>query len=245
MGLGRPVRLELNAQRVTTAMHFYRSIFGWRSIPLHVPPWGSIPLIANGDRIFANEFMAMGAFAPPQWKVWLSLNVENAEIAIREGGGDPGQGFSQLGDVGLTLDAVDPAGNGFSVISLTQDPPAIDAPGDPCLVEMWGADASKHASFYADVFGLECVVTSRGAKLSDNGKPRIFFRDVPYDLPKPVWIPYFLSTGVGGDCERSRRAGAVVQVHKEIVEDIGELVVLSDPAGAYFGLVDPGKQPPE
>ncbi|NND19907.1 MAG: VOC family protein, partial [Silicimonas sp.] len=40
---------------------------------------------------------------------------------------------------------------------------------------------------------------------------------------------------------RSRRAGAVVQIHQEIIDDIGELVVLSDPAGAYFGLVDPGK----
>ena len=240
---GRPVRLELNAQRVTDAMHFYRKLFGWTSIPLHVPPWGSIPQIANGNRTFANEFMAMGAFAPPHWKIWFSADLEKAEGAVRKGGGDVGQGIYTLGDLGHLLDASDPFGINLGAIALSQEPPENDAPGDPCMAELWGSDASKHASLFADAFELEHVPTERGAKLLDNGKPRLFFRDTSFDLPKPIWIPYFLSTGVGGDCERSRRAGAIVQFHPEIVEDMGNLAVLSDPAGAYFGLVDPGKVP--
>ncbi|MEO9827122.1 MAG: hypothetical protein ABJF50_22200 [Paracoccaceae bacterium] len=238
---GRPLRLELNAQRVTDAMPFYRNLFGWTSVPLNVPPWGSIPQIANGNRVFGNEFMAMGAFASPHWKIWFSADLEKAESAVRKGGGDTGQGIYQLGDLGRILDAHDPAGNSVAAINLHQTPPANDAPGDPCLAELWGKDASKIAAFVAEVLGLECTSTSRGAKLTDNGDPRIFFRDVPYDLPKPIWVPYFLSAGVGGDCERSQRAGAVVQVKTEIIEDIGELAVLSDPSGAFYGLVDPSK----
>lgn len=240
-GSGRPVRLELNAQRVTDAMHFYRQLFGWTSIPLHVPPWGSIPQIANGDRVFANEFMAMGAFATPKWMIWFSADPDRAESAIRNGGGDTGQGIYPLGDLGLLLDATDPDGNRIAVINLSDPPPKKDMPGDPCLTELWGTDATKHAGFYADVLGLDYVVTSQGAKLTENKEARIFLRNVPFDLPKPIWVPYFRSTGVGGDCERARRAGAIVQAHQEIVEDIGELVVLSDPAGAYFGIVDPSK----
>lgn len=241
---GRPVRLELNAQRVTDAMQFYRKLFGWSSIPLHVPPWGSIPQIANGDRIFANEFMAMGAFATPKWLIWFSADLKNAENAIRKGGGDPGKGVYSLGDLGLLLDANDPAGNRIAVISLNEPPPEKDVPGDPCVAELWGPNAAEHAVFYAEVLGLECVSTSRGAKLTENGEPRVFFREIQFDLPTPIWVPYFLSTAVGGDCERAIRSGAIVQVHKEIVEDIGELVVLSDPAGAFFGLVDPSKSSP-
>ncbi|MGI9355100.1 MAG: hypothetical protein ACR2PF_08070 [Rhizobiaceae bacterium] len=238
---GRPVRLELNAQRVTAAMDFYRTLFGWKSIPLHVPPWGSIPQIANVDRVFANEFMAMGAFAPPHWKIWFSGDLEKAEVAIQEGGGDTGQGIYQLGDLGKLLDARDPAGNNFSLIRLQEPPPKEDAPGDPCLAELWGNGVADLAEFYAEVFGAESTRTTQGAKLTIDAKPQIFFRDCDFDLPRSCWIPYFRSTSVGGDCERARRSGAVVQVHKEAVEDIGMLVVLADPAGAFFGLVDPSK----
>ena len=238
---GRPVRLELNAQRVTDAMHFYRKFFGWTSIPLHVPPWGSIPQIANGDRVFANEFMAMGAFAQPKWMIWFSADLEKAEAAVKNGGGDLGQGIYPIGDLGHMLDASDPSGNRIAAISLNQKPPEVDAPGDPCLAELWGNDASKHAEFYGEFLGLKVVPTELGAKLTDGDVPRIFIRNAPYELAVPIWIPYFLSKGVGGDCERARRAGAIVQVHKEVVEDVGELAVLSDTSGAYFGLVNPSK----
>lgn len=242
---GRPVRLELNAQRVTDAVAFYRKLFGWNSRPLHVPPWGAILEMTNGGRAFASEFMAMGAFAPANWMMWFSADLEKAQAAITEGGGDPGQGIYRLGDLGLFLDGSDPAGTRIAATSLDKAPPEKDAPGDPCLAELWGPNAAEHAEFHARVLGLECVSTSFGAKLLDDGEPRIFFRNVPFDLPRPIWVPYFLSTSVGGDCERARRVGAIVQVHKETVEDIGELVVLSDPAGAYFGLVDPSKTPPD
>ena len=62
---GRPVWLEMNAQRVTTAMRFNQELFAWVSVPLHVPPWGSIPNIVNGDRMFGNQFMAMGGLNGP------------------------------------------------------------------------------------------------------------------------------------------------------------------------------------
>ena len=238
---GRPVRLELNAQRVTSAVQFYQRLFGWRSIPLHVPPWGSIPLIANGERVFGNEFMAMGAFAPPQWLMWFSGDLRRAEAAIRAGGGDTGQGIYQLGTLGHLLDATDPAGTRFAVIELAVAPPETDAPGDPTLAELWGANVAEQAPFYADVFGLELAPTARGAALADHGVPRLFFRNVSFDLPRPIWVPYFLSAGVGGDCERARREGALVQVPQERVADIGQLAVLTDPAGAAFGLVDPTK----
>lgn len=240
---GRPVRLELNAQRVTIAVEFYQTLFGWRSVPLHVAPWGSIPQIVNGERVFANEFMAMGAFSPPRWLIWFSGDLEQAESTIKDNGGSVGDGIVQLGDLGHLLGAQDPAGNEFAMIRLKHPPPEKDAPGDPCLAEMWGNNIAKLAPFYADVIGLEFTETAVGAALSYDCDPRIFFRDTDFDLPNPHWVPYFLSTSVGGDCERARRAGAIVQVPKDIIEGMGELVVLSDPGGAYFGLVDPTKSP--
>ena len=235
---GRPVRLELNAQRVTQAIRFYETLFGWSSRPLHVPPWGSIPLIANGERVFGNQFMAMGGFALPRWLTWFSADLERASPIIEKHGGSIGQGIHQLGDLGMLLDAHDPNGNQFGLIALGVDPPAIDGFGDPCLAEFWGREASALAPFYADVLGLDHDEIPTGAMLSGEGTPRLLFRDTDFEITPPRWIPYFRTAGTGGDCERARRAGAIVQVHKATVSGIGELAVLADTAGAFFGIVD-------
>ena len=241
-GNGRPVRLELNSQRATAAFQFYQALFGWTSRPLHVPPWGSIPLIANGDRVFGNQFMAMGAFAQSKWLTWFSADLEHAKEAIERGGGDIGNGIYTLGEVGEFIDAKDPHGHAFSLTRLRAEPPATDQFGDPCLAEFWGRDASRKAEFFRDVLDLTLERTPHGAMLTDNGAPRLFFRDTDFDIDPPRWIPYFKSAGVGGDCERARRAGAIVQVHREVVSGMGALVVLSDPAGTFFGIVNPDEK---
>ncbi len=234
---GRPVWLELNAQRVTTGISFYQALFGWTSRPLHVPPWGAIPNVVNGSRIFGNQFMAMGSFAPPKWNIWFSADLERAEAAVTAAGGDIGQGIHTLGDLGQMLNVSDPWGNAFSMIRLADDPPEYDACGDPCRAEFWGKRAAELPDFYAQVLGLKLTITPTGAMLSDGPTARLFFRDGDYEMP-PRWIPYFRTSSTGGDCERARRAGAVVQIHEETIPHLGGLVVLSDPAGAYFGLVD-------
>ena len=68
VGSGRPVWLELNAQRVVDGIQFYQNLFGWTSRPLHVP--------VNGGRVFGNQFMSMGAFAVPRWNIWFSGDLE-------------------------------------------------------------------------------------------------------------------------------------------------------------------------
>ena len=170
---GRPVWLELNAQRVSSGIRFYHDLFGWTSRPLHVPPWGSIPNIVNGERMLGNQFMAMGAFAVPKWNIWFSADLERAEARIKTLGGDVGQGIHPLGDLGMILGATDPSGHAFSLIALNGDAPGDDNCGDPCLAEFWGPDAAKTAEFYADALGLTCVPTETGAMLTDQGFPRL------------------------------------------------------------------------
>ena len=238
---GRPLWLELNAQRVTEAVRFYQELFAWSLRPLHVPPWGAIPIIANGDRPFANQFMAMGAFAVPHWKIWFAGDLPAAETAIKAAGGDVGQGIHLLEGHGHRLDAHDPAGRQFALIDLVGAPPEADRPGDPCLAEYWGPDALALADFYASALGLDRVDIPTGAMLTDDGEPCLFLRRTDFEIHPPRWIPYFRTASVGGDLERARRAGAIRQVYEDTIPHLGELVILADPAGAFFGLVDTSK----
>ncbi|MFG5383912.1 hypothetical protein [Yoonia sp. R2-816] len=235
---GRPIWLELNAQRVQAGIAFYETVFGWWSRPLHVPPWGAMPNIVNRKRLFGNQFMAMGSFAAPRWNLWFSGDLEKAEKAIIAGGGDVGQGIHRLGDLGLLLNALDNRGYPFALIALDQDVPAHDQYGDPCMAEFWGPGAIDAADFYAAALDLQAVPTDTGIMLRDRSTPRLFLRNSDVDIHPPRWIPYFRSSSVGGDTERARRAGGIIQVHPEVIPHMGELVVMSDPAGAFFGLVD-------
>lgn len=238
---GRPVWLELNAQRVQAGIAFYETLFGWTSRPLHVPPWGSMPNIVNRDRIFGNQFMAMGSFAAPRWNLWFSGDLHRAEKAIVAGGGDVGHGIHQLGDLGQLLNAYDNRGYPFALISLDHEVPPHDQYGDPCMAEFWGPGAVEGAAFYADALDLQAVETDTGIMLKDRSTPQLFLRNSDVDIHPPRWIPYFRSASVGGDVERARRAGGVIQIHPETVPNMGELAVLSDPSGAFFGLVDTDK----
>jgi len=234
---GRPVWLELNAQRVTLAMAFYRELFAWHAAPLHVAPWGAIPLIANGPRTFANQFMAMGAFATPMWMVRLSGDVAAAPGRIAEHGGqaDPGE---RIAGHATSVFARDPAGSTFTVIALDTDPPGADAPGDPCFAEYWGQGAARLAPFYAAVFGLSVTETATGAILMDGDTPRLALRETEYDIHPPRWIPCFQSTSVAADTERARRLGAILQVAEEALPGLGHRAVLADPANVCFGLIE-------
>lgn len=183
--------------------------------------------------------MAMGGFATPKWIIWFSADLDRAESVIKKLGGDIGKGIHQLGNLGSILNAQDPLGHPFSLITMRHDPPETDQCGEPCLAEFWGNSASELSEFYAEVLELECVSTPTGAMLTDNDIPRLFLRDVEFEIQPPRWIPYFRTSSTGGDCERARRAGGIVQVHHEIIPYLGGLVVLADPAGAYFGIVNP------
>lgn len=239
---GRVVWLELNAQRVTLATEFYRALFAWECRPLHVPPWGSIPLISNGGREFANQFMAMGAFATPLWHVRLAADLAGALTRIPAAGGScrpeivRHEGFSE------EVHGTDPHGTGFTLMRhIGRTVPADIRPGEPLTAEFWGQDARQRASFWAEVLGLTRKETDEGATLMDGERPRLFLRETDYDVQPPRWIPYFLTASLGGDLERARRLGAVVQVHPEMRAGLGEIAVLADPANACFGLVDVAK----
>jgi len=237
---GRVGWLELNAQRVAQAALFYERLFAWQMQPLHVPPWGSIPLIASERRVFANQFMAMGAFAVPRWIVWLVADLERAAArAVAQGASEPS--LSEIPGNSRRLDGRDPHGISYGLIEPAAPLPDTDRPGEPYAAELWGGDVATLGPFYADLLGLEPRITETGIALGGSGAapPRIFLRESEFEVSPPRWVPYFRSASVGADMERARRLGAIVQVHDATAAAIGRHAVLADPSGAAFGLVEP------
>ncbi|MEL6217372.1 MAG: VOC family protein [Pseudomonadota bacterium] len=237
---GRPIWLELNAQRVTEGIRFYEALFAWSARPLHVPPWGSIPLIASGARVFGNQFMAMGAFAQPKWNLWFSADLEAALSRIPDAGGTCQPEIITIPGHSQEVHGRDPSGTPFNLMRLESQPvPPSDAPGEPFAAGYWGPEAQAIAAFFAAVLGLVVERTALCFRLVGPNGARLFFHAPDYEILPPRWVPYFRSAGLGGDIERARRLGAIQQVPDTAVEGLGRMAVLADPAGACFGLVDP------
>ncbi|MEM7519357.1 MAG: hypothetical protein AAF368_20840, partial [Planctomycetota bacterium] len=56
--------------------------------------------------------------------------------------------------------------------------------------------------------------------------------------PPLPWIPYFLSSGTVADQRRAELFGAAPQVKREAEGELPGLVLMADPSGAIFGLVE-------
>lgn len=236
---GKPAWLEINVQRAHLAQTFYTSFFGWRTKPMHHKPLGMMPLFDNGRGEFANGFMAMGAFAPPQWVCHVSGNPDEVAERVAQHGGkvlaephdNPGWGRITTFD--------DPEGTRLNVI-LRDDGDLADPskPGDAHTLELWATDAQAMGAFYAESLGLDITSTERGQTLAHGGTPRLFVRTCPFHPPPARWIPYFRTASLGADRRRAQLFGAIPQVEPEELPGLGQVELFADPAGAVFGLLE-------
>jgi predicted enzyme related to lactoylglutathione lyase len=237
---GRLAWLELNAHRAPLAQAFYRDLFGWSQRPIHVAPFGTLPLLVNGDREIASVFTAMGHFAPPRWLVYLTADIDASRARVSALGGREVSPPDRIDGWGRSLPVVDPEGTQVTLFEPEGgEPPAPARPGDPLTAELWARDGETMAAFWAELLDVPRSPAGDGWILGDGPAP-LRVRTNPYAAPPYRWIAYFRSAGVGGDRRRAVVLGAVPQGGVENVPGLGELALLSDPAGAIFGLVDPG-----
>ena len=78
-----------------------------------------------------------------------------------------------------------------------------------------------------------------------DGHSRLHVRSNPFAPPLHRWIPYFRSRSVQADERRAMLLGAIRQVPLESDPDLGDVVVMADPAGCLFGLILPLDGPAE
>jgi predicted enzyme related to lactoylglutathione lyase len=238
---GKLVWLEVNTPRAHAAQRFYSDMFCWRARPLHVEPMGLMPMFDNGGQPFANVFMALGAFAPSRWLSYFSADIDAAAARIADLGGRSGGKPETVPGWGRSLACHDPEGTSFTLFERHGgDPEDPSRPGDPHTCELWAASGEAMAGFYARLLGLSSRPGERGWALADDdGTARLHVRSHPFTPPAHRWIPYFRSRSVQADERRAMLLGALRQVPLESDPDLGDVVVMADPAGCLFGLVLP------
>ncbi|MGW4029372.1 VOC family protein [Streptomyces sp. NPDC004838] len=117
-------------------------------------------------------------------------------------------------------------------------------PGAPCWVSLMvhGLDATE--AFYGELFGWEFAPGPQQlgpyVRALLDGKEVAGIGQLPADRQLPVaWTPYLATDDVNLVAELVRSCGGTVGVGPLDAEDAGRLAIVTDPAGAVFGLWQP------
>lgn len=236
---GRFVFAELNARRAPLGQRFYQQLLGWQARPIHVPPFGQLPQLLNGERTVGSVFIAMGAFAPPCWIPMLSLDPEGLAERVEACGGKVVEAPHQLGSWAQMGEITDPCGH-LTTVLWQNAGDEVDPlrPGDLALAELWARDPDQVVGFYEALTGATARSTPLGYTLHLEGPthPAIAIRRNTFGLT-PCWLPLFCSVSVGGDGHHAERLGAVREVDTHDFHGLGRAAYFTDPCGAHFGLV--------
>lgn len=129
-------------------------------------------------------------------------------------------------------------------MTVRSNPPA----GAPCWVDLWTSNVEGSRRFYADLFGWEPLAPS-----PEFGGYFMFTRagvpvagamgDMGASKATDTWSVYFACSDMAATIAAAERAGATVLSPAMPVADLGVQAVLLDPAGANFGLWQPGTFP--
>jgi predicted enzyme related to lactoylglutathione lyase len=120
--------------------------------------------------------------------------------------------------------------------------------GVPCWIDTWQPDAEAGAAFYSRLFGWETEDTTPPESDTTYVMCRLRGRDVAAigsPLPEGATPPAVWGTNVwvrsaDAAAAQAREAGGSVVVEPFGSLDGGRMAVLADPAGAAFGVWEPG-----
>lgn len=117
--------------------------------------------------------------------------------------------------------------------------------GAPCWADLWTTDVEGSRRFYSQLFGWEALEPSPefgGYWMFDrDGAPTAGGMGSMGDMTaNNTWKPFFCTRDINESLKKAEVGGATVQAPAMSVADLGVQAVLTDPAGAVFGLWQPG-----
>jgi uncharacterized protein len=120
------------------------------------------------------------------------------------------------------------------------------APGTPCWADLGTPDIDAAAAFYGDLFGWS--VPEGESSEQTGGYRQAMLRDKPVagamplmqEGQPPAWSTYVSVADADATAAKVREAGGTVMAEPMDVMDLGRMAVFADPAGAVFGIWQPG-----
>jgi len=119
-------------------------------------------------------------------------------------------------------------------------------PGTPCWMDLASPDPDASVRFYGELLGWEA---SEPGPAEETGGYRLFtlrgkqvagLGPVQQEGQPPMWTTYVATDDADATADKARAAGGQVVMEPFDVMDAGRMAIVADPAGAVFGLWQPG-----
>ena len=120
------------------------------------------------------------------------------------------------------------------------------APGTPCWVDLGTPDIEAAAAFYGGLFGWSLPEAENSEQTGGyrqamlRGKPVAGAMPLMQEGQPPAWSTYVSVEDADATAAKVREAGGTVLAEPMDVMDLGKMAVFADPAGAVFGIWQPG-----
>ena len=248
--VGKVVFVELVTPDITAAKRFYQDLFGWtyRDIEEHGIRYTQAYL--DGRTVAGLVYKAMPAGEQRQ-SAWLSFiavrDVDAAKKTALEHGGKLLREPHDLPNRGREAVFADPQGAVFAVLASSSGDPAdfLAAPGEWIWSSLITTDPDTNAAFYQAVFDYEVfeLPSSPGAQhltFATDNYARASANSLPPEAAKtpPHWINYVRVDDTVKMAAKVVKLGGHVLVEPREDRHGGKIAIVSDPAGAPFGLIE-------
>jgi hypothetical protein len=241
-----PSWVDLMAPDPKTAAAFYGTLFGWTTSDMG-PDAGGYAMFQKDGANVAGVGPTQGDGHPSAWTSYINVIDAEATIARAKVAGatvfvEP----MQVMEAGHMALFADPTG---AVVGLWQagehkGADVANEPGTWTWNELQTRDTDKAASFYRHVFEWEAAQAGfEGMEYTewkrDDGTTVAGMMAMPDMVPAEVpayWLVYFAVTDTDATVATATKAGATVVMPPTDIPP-GRFAVLTDPAGATFGVI--------
>lgn len=246
--VGKVAFVELVTPDLAAAKTFYAGLFGWafQDMPSDTGPFAQVLL--DGRIIAGIRQRPAPPGRRPAWLTFIASNDVDKTMAdaTRQGGKVFVQPHDLTG-IGRAGVLADPQGAVFAILTATAgDPPDLLAePGEWIWSSLVTTDPATDATFYKTLFGYD-VFTLPGADdaghliLASGNYARASVNPIPasWAAAHPRWLNYIRVTDAAAMAAKVTALGGHVLLPPRLDRHGGRIVVVSDPQGALFGLLE-------
>lgn len=239
---GTPSYVDIGSPDPDATAAFYSGLFGWTVNDLG-PDAGGYRMAQLGGDDVAGIGPAQNP-GPPYWTTYIT--VEDADITAKKveaAGGSviaPPFDVLQAGRMGVFAD---PHGAVFSVWQRNESIGAyrVNEHGTLCWNELNTRNLEAAEQFYGEVFGWTFRGDDTYAEFAVDGTGVGGFMPMTPDrFPPEVpehWLVYFAVNDISATAAKISELGGTTMMEPFAVDNVGTMVVASDPQGAMFAAI--------
>lgn len=245
---GKMVFAVLMTPDLVAAERFYANMFSWNFHNFYSGSTLVGQASLNGHVVAAIVQKTIPQGRNPVWRSFLSIgDVDKAAALAVQHGASVLLTPHDLPAIGRDALLIDPQGAVFGMLaSSSGDPPDIlAAPGEWIWSSLITTDPDTDAAFYGAVFGYDLFKLpdpqdARHLILASDGYARASVNPMPVDRPvsHARWISYVRVTDMTAMSAKLVALGGHVVLAPHADRNGGMIALMSDPAGALFGLLE-------